>query len=136
MRPLMIALLPVLSTLSLRGQDAEAQKKFVGTWDAKWKDKVVCTITLKAGVEISGEIVACNIHVDASGDLDGPESTSSDGTPAPILNAKLQGGTLTFQEKDDGDVVKFEMKLLGDGRAKLKILDAPVLIKPIRFDRK
>jgi hypothetical protein len=136
MRPFMIVLLPVLFSLSLAGQDAEAQKKFAGTWEAKWKDKVVCTITLKAGVQITGETIACNIHVDANGDLEEPESTSSGGTPAPILNAKLQGDTLTFQEEGDGEVIKFEMKLLGGGRAELKILDAPVLIKPIRFDRK
>jgi hypothetical protein len=133
MRPFIIAL---LASLSLAGQDAEAQKKFAGTWEAKVKDQVVCTITLKAGAQISGETVACNLHVDAKGDLQEPESTTSDGTPAPILNAKLQGDTLTFQEKEDDEVIKFEMKLLGDGRAELKILDAPVLIKPIRFDRK
>jgi hypothetical protein len=133
MRPLMIAM---LTSLSLMGQDAGAQKKFAGTWEAKWKDKVVCTITLKAGAQITGETVACSIHVDANGDLDEPESGGSGGPPAPILNAKLQGDTLTFQEDADGEVIKFEMKLVGDGRAELKILDAPVLMKPIRFERK
>jgi hypothetical protein len=132
----MIALLPVLACLSLQGQDAEAQKKFAGTWEAKWKDRVVCTITLKAGAQISGEMVACGIHVDANGDLDEPESSGPGGTPSPISNVKLEGDTLAFQEADGGDVVKFEMKLVGDGRAELKVLDAPVLIKPIRFDRK
>jgi hypothetical protein len=136
MRLSLIALLPLLICLSLAGQDAEAQKKFAGTWEARWKDKVVCTIMLRAGVQISGETVACSIHVDANGDLQEPESTGSDRTPASILNAKLQGDTLTFQEKEDDDVVKFEIKLLGDGRAELKILDAPVLIKPIHFDRR
>ncbi len=126
----------LLTCLALAGQDAAAQKKFAGTWEAKWKDKVVCTITLKAGAQISGETFACSIHVDANGDLDEPESTGTDGTPAPIINAKLHGDTLTFQEKEEGEVIQFEMKLVGDGRAELKILDAPVLIKPIRFDRK
>jgi hypothetical protein len=132
----MIALLPVLASLSLVGQDAGAQKTFAGTWEAKWKDKVVCTINLKAGAQISGETVACNIHVDANGDLEEPVSGGSEGSPAPILNAKLKGDTLTFQEDADGEVIQFEMKLVGEGRAELKILDAPVLIKPIRFDRK
>jgi hypothetical protein len=136
MRPFMIALLPVLGCLCLPGQEGEAQKRFAGTWEAKWKDKVVCTITLKAGVQISGEMFACSFQADAKGDLQEPESTGPAGPPAPILNAKLQGDTLSFQEKDDDDVVKFEMKLIGEGRAELKILDAPVLIKPIRFDRK
>jgi hypothetical protein len=133
MRPVLIAL---LTCLSLAGQDAGTPKKFAGTWEAKWKDRVVCTIMLKAGAEISGETVACSIHVDANGDLDEPESSSSDGTPAPILNAKVQGDTLTFEEHEGDDVIKFEMKLVGDGRAELKILDAPITMKPIHFDRK
>jgi hypothetical protein len=133
MRPFMIAL---LASLSLTGQNADAQKKFAGTWEAKWKDKIVCTITLKVGAQISGETAACSIHVDANGDLDEPESSGSEGTPAPIRNAKLRGDTLTFEEPDGDDVIKFEMKLLGDGQAELKILDAPVPLKPIRFDRK
>jgi len=136
MRPFKFALLPLFAALSLMGQDAEAQKKFAGTWEAKWRDKVVCTIALKAGVQISGETVACSIQADANGELQEPESVGSDRTPTPILNPKLQGDTLAFQEKDGDDILKFEMKLLGDGRAELKILDAPVLIKPIHFDRK
>jgi hypothetical protein len=133
MRPFMIAL---LASLSLTGQNADAQKKFAGTWEAKWKDKIVCTITLKVGAQISGETAACSIHVDANGDLDEPESSGSEGTPAPIRNAKLRGDTLTFEEPDGNDVIKFEMKLLGDGQAELKILDAPVPLKPIHFNRK
>lgn len=136
MRPWMIALLPLLIAAPLTAQDAEAQKKFAGTWEAKWKDKVICTIRLKAGEPISGETEACNINVDANGDLQEPESTDHSDAPSPILNAKLEGDTLRFEEKDGDDVLKFEMKLLGDGRAELRILDSPVPIKPIHFDRK
>jgi hypothetical protein len=132
----MMALLPLLISLPLEAQDAAAQKKkFAGTWEAKWKDKVICTLRLKAGEQITGETEACNINVDANGDLQEPQSTDSD-TPSPILNAKLEGDTLTFEEKDGDDVLKFKMKLVEDGRAELTILDAPVAIKPIRFDRK
>jgi hypothetical protein len=132
----MIALLPLLISLPLAAQDAEAQKKFAGTWEAKWKDKVICTLRLKAGEQISGATEACSIQVDANGDLQEPESTEHSGEPLPILNARLLGDTLTFEEKDGDDVMKFEMKLIADGRAELRILDAPVPIKPIRFDRK
>src|ERR1035438_4334289 len=75
MRLLMIALLPLLTSVPLLAQDAEAQKKFAGTWEAKWKDKVICTVRLKAGEQISGEMEACNINADANGDLQEPEST-------------------------------------------------------------
>jgi hypothetical protein len=136
MRLFMIALLPLLTSRPLQAQDAEAQKKFAGTWEAKWKDKVICTLRLKAGERISGETEACSINVDANGDLQEPEPTGHSDKPSPLLNAKLQGDTLTFEEKDGDDVLKFEMKLLGDGRAELRILDSPVPIKPIHFDRK
>jgi hypothetical protein len=69
MRLWMIALLPLLTSLPLVAQDAEAQKKFAGTWEAKWKDKIICTLRLKAGEQISGEMEACNINADANGDL-------------------------------------------------------------------
>jgi len=128
---------PLLSSLPLAAQDAEAQRKFAGTWEAKLKDKVICTLRLKAGEQISGETEACSINVDANGDLQERDATEpSDNSPSPILNAKLQGDALIFEEKNGDEVLKFELKLIGEGRAELRILDAPVPIKPIRFDRK
>jgi len=136
MRLFMIALLPLLTCLPLAAQDTDAQK-FAGTWEAKLKDKVICTLRLKAGEQISGETEACSINIDANGDLQERDSTEpSDTSPEPILNAKLQGEALLFEEKDGDEVLKFELKLIGDGRAELRILDAPVLIKPIHFERK
>ncbi len=132
----MIALVSLLASLPLAAQDAEAQKQFAGTWEAKWKDKVICTLRLKAGEQIAGETVACSFQVDANGDLQEPESAEHPDNPLPILNAKLTGDTLTFEENDGDEVMKFEMKLIADGQAELRILDAPVPIKPIRFDRK
>lgn len=137
MRLCMIALLPLLISPPVAAQDAGAQKKFAGTWEAKWHDKVICTLMLKAGVQISGETADCRISVDANGDLQEPESSErSDMPPLPILNPKLQGDTLAFEQKDEDAVLKFEMKLIGDGRAELRILNAEVTIKPIHFDRK
>jgi len=50
-----------------------------------------------------------------------------------MLNPRVHGDTLSFEHKEDGEVVKFEMKLVGDGQAELTILDAPVPVKPIHF---
>ena len=132
----MFAPLLLLACLPLAGQDAEVQKKFAGTWEAKFRDKVICTIRLKAGDQISGETDACSINIDANGDLQEPDSTAAPDEPSPILNAKLQGTTLTFEEKEGDDVLRFEMKLVGDGQAELRILDAPVPVKPIHFARR
>jgi hypothetical protein len=134
-----IALLPLLACLPLAGQDADgqnAQRKFAGTWEAKFKDKVICTIRVKAGDAISGETADCTINVDENGDLKEPDSTDQPDQPSPMIDPKVQGDTLTFQEKDGDDVIKFEMKVVGDGQAELRILDAPVPVKPIHFARK
>jgi hypothetical protein len=129
-----IALLPLLSCLPLMAQDAEAQKKFAGTWEAKFKDKVICTIRLQPGKPLSGEMAACRVDVE-NGDLREPDSAEVPDKPSPILNPKLHGDTLTFEDQNGDEVLKFEMKLVGDGQAELRILDAPVPIKPIHFAR-
>ena len=136
MRRIVFALLILEACLPLSAQDAKAQQRFAGTWEAKFKDKVICTIRLKVGEQISGETDACRINVDANGDLKEPEGTDSPDQPSPILEPKINGDTLAFQEKDGDDVMKFELKLVGDGQAELKILDSPVPMKPIHFARR
>ena len=131
-----VALLPLLACLPLTAQDADAQKKFAGTWEAMFKDKVICTIRVRVGEAISGETADCSINVDENGDLKEPDSTDRPDMPSPMLNPKVQGDTLTFEEKDGDDLLKFEMKVVGDGQAELRILDSPVPIKPIHFARK
>jgi len=131
-----VALLPLLACLPFTAQDTDAHKKFAGTWDAKFKDTVICTIMVKAGNPISGETAACSINVDDNGDLKEPDSTDHPEEPSPMLNPKVQGDTLTFEEKDGDDVIKFEMKVVGDGQAELRILNSPVPVKPIHFARK
>ena len=136
MHRFVFVLLPLLACLPLGAQDAEAQKKFAGTWDAKFKDKVICTIRVNPGEQISGEMADCSISIDGNGDLQESESTDHADKPEPMLNPKLQGDTLSFENKDGDDVLKFEMKLVGEGKAELRILEAPMPVKPIRFERK
>jgi hypothetical protein len=136
MHRFVLVLLPLLACLPLGAQDAEAQKKFAGTWDAKFKDKVICTIRVKVGEQISGEMADCSISIDGNGDLQEPESTDHADKSDPMLNPKLQGDTLSFENKDGDDVLKFEMKLVGEGKAELRIVEAPMPVKPIRFERK
>jgi hypothetical protein len=131
-----IALLAVAS-LSAVAEQTDVRNKFVGTWEAKWKEKVICTIRLRSGDPISGETQACSIRVDANGDLLEPETTRpSDGPPAPILNPKLNGEVLTFEEQDGSDVLKFEMRIVSEGKAELRFPGAPVQINPVAFTRK
>jgi hypothetical protein len=131
-----VAPLLVLACLPLAAQDADSQKHFVGTWEAKFKDKVICTIRVKAGDPLSGEMADCSISVDENGDLRPQDSADTPDKPSPMLNPKVHGDRLTFESKDSDEVLKFEMKVVGGGQAELTILDAPVPIKPIQFARK
>ena len=135
--PKLIIVWLALAGLSAAAEQTGARDKFVGTWEAKWKEKVICTIRLKPGDPISGETQACAISVDANGDLLEPQTAGpSDASPTPILNAKLNGEALTFEEQDDSEVMKFEMRLVGEGKSELRFLNAPVRINPIAFTRR
>lgn len=97
---------------------------------------MICTIRIRTGEVISGETADCSINVDANGDLQDPGSSDSPDTPSPMLNPKIHDDTLAFEQKEDDDVIKFEMKIVSDGQAELQILDAPMPVKPIHFSRK
>jgi hypothetical protein len=133
MRRILILLASSLSLLNAQG--AKDQQRFAGTWEAKFKGAVICSMKLTTGESLSGEMYGCNIHVDQEGNLD--ESTPPEATePSPIVNAKIDGDKLSFESKDGDDTIKMELTLTGEGRAELRILDAPVKIKPIRFERR
>src|SRR3984957_10779903 len=95
-----VASLPLLACLPLAAQDAAAQKKFAGTWEAKLKDQVICTIRVRAGEAISGETADCSINVDENGDLKEADSADRPDGPTPMLDPKLYGDTLTFRSEE------------------------------------
>src|SRR5260370_22078198 len=130
-------LIAALGCLPLTAQSSKEQQRFAGTWEAKFKGAVICTIKLDAGEKISGAMHQCRVHVDDDGDLVESEPSESD-EPAPLLNPKVQDDTLSFETKDEPDepTMKFEMKLTGEGRAELRFIDAPVPIKPIHFEKR
>ena len=129
-----IFLLP-LALLAL-AQEQSVPKRFAGTWEAKFKDKIICTINLELANPVSGSMHACNVNVNEDGDL--IEAEGSDEKTDPILEPKLHGDTLSYSVKDEdgGEPLKFELKLTGEGRAELTFLNAPVKMKPIRFEKK
>jgi hypothetical protein len=133
---ILVLLLP-LASLAL-AQNADTQKRFAGTWEAKFRDKVICTIKLEAGESLSGVVQDCTINVNEQGDLIEPDASQSDDKPSPILDPKIDGDKLSFATKDEGDdpPMKFELKLTGATQAELHILSAPMPVKPIHFEKK
>lgn len=133
---ILVLLLP-LASLAL-AQNADAQKRFAGTWEAKLKDKVICTIKLEAGEILSGVVEDCSFNVNEQGDLIEPDASQSDDQPSPILDPKIDGDKLSFAINEEGDdqPLKFELKLTGANQAELRIVSAPMPVKPIRFEKK
>lgn len=122
--------------LTCVAQDTPQAKQFTGTWEARFKGKLICTIRLTVEDEISGSTQACNIQVNDQGDLIESDQSKETEEPLPILNPKLKGKTLSFEAKDDDDRLKFEMTLIGESQAELSLVDAPVKVKPIRFEKR
>jgi len=135
MQKVVLGLLALFASLPLSAQDAAAGR-FAGTWEAKFKDKVICTIRVKAGDPMSGETANCNIQVDGNGDLEESEGSAAGGEAVEMIEPTVNGDSLSFSEKDGDDILKFTLKLTGDGQAELSILNAPIAIKPIRFAKK
>ncbi len=99
------------------------------------KDSVVCTIHLRVRDEISGSMEDCRIHTDADGNLLESEPSAAPAKPSPISNARIAGAVLSFEYRDEGESVSFEMTVVREGIADLVVKNAPVKIKPIRFVR-
>jgi len=112
-------------------------EEFAGTWEARLKGVVICTLELKAGETITGSMHACKINVNSEGDLIETEPADPSAEAEAILHAKLEGETLSFETRDPDDEkpVRFELHLTGHSQADLTIVDAPVHVKPIHFKR-
>lgn len=111
------------------------ESRFAGTWQAKYKDTVICTIRLVAGSPMTGESADCHVSIDENGEVRAPESTDPT-EPQEILNARVQGDALLFEEKDGADVLSFRFQLVGEGKAELTFPEIPMKVKPIPFSRK
>ena len=68
---------------------------------------------------------------------DSPAAPDGDQMPQPFVNPKVEGSTLTYELfEDDGERMKFEFRLTAERKAELRFVGAPIVIKPIRFDRR
>ncbi|HKX00097.1 MAG TPA: hypothetical protein VJN43_20315 [Bryobacteraceae bacterium] len=120
------------------GQDSQAQKAFAGTWEGKFKGKVFCVLELETSAAISGTFSPGRISVDNDGEITEAEPSTPPGSSFPILHPKLQNSKLSFEwkEDDDQEVLRFEMKLIGQAEAELQFVGVDNPIKPIHLHRK
>jgi hypothetical protein len=127
----------VFALLNLASTPAE-RERFAGTWEIKFNGAVICTIALETGEKISGTTSGCSINVDNDGNLIEPDSPPEPAEPEPILNPKIDGSILSFEIRDEEDEhpTRMQIELKGEGRAELRIVDAPVKVKPIPLTKR
>ncbi len=112
----LMAVVPFAQTAA--AQKTDQNRRFSGTWQAKVKDSVICTINVRVGHEISGSMHDCRIHADADGNISDSEPSDVSSKPLPILNTRIAGDVLSFDCKAEGDTetMNFEMKLVRERR--------------------
>lgn len=110
---------------------------YVGTWQAKFKDKVFQTIKLENSQgKLTGTVSRGNLGVNDQGELISAEAL--EGTD-PIVEAHVGFGVLRLTKKgqDEDENIQFEMKLTSADAAELRIVGIPEAekIKPWKLER-
>jgi hypothetical protein len=113
----------------------DSTERFTGVWQARFHGTVFCTLKMKNAETLSGAFYGCSINVNQDGDLLEPDGAGRREEACPMSNLRLRDGTLLFEMKDGPGAMKFELVLTGNGEAELRVLEAPVKIKPIRFEK-
>ncbi len=127
------AIVVLLAALSTNG--TAQPRKFLGVWEARFKGDVFLTLKLQEGEPIAGTINGGNVQVNQDGDL----IEASAGTDEiPISKAAIDGEKLTFEENNDGETIRIEMRLTGDGEAQFQFVNLPegLKMKPFTLKRK
>jgi hypothetical protein len=123
-------------TFTLLGQE-NPEKKFTGTWEARFNGTVFCVLKIQFGEKLSGTMSAVDIGVDGEGNLSSAQAKDEE---FPILRPSLENGSLIFEWTDDPneDALKFEMKLTGKQEAQVRFVTTPegVKIKPFIFTKR
>ena len=126
MRKSTVTLVTGLVRLCLWAQGTKSLAQFSGRWEASFQDTVFLILQIETEGGIAGTLVAGSISLNEDGDLIQAGPVASE--PAAIRNAKVDGATLSFefQEPGDDEVMKFELKITGDGAGTLRIVDEHV----------
>lgn len=95
--------------------------RFVGTWTAAHAGQTHVRLELTVtGGTLGGRIALADIHVDDQGILSSVGRELSAMTP--IFDLAVQGQTLAFSRRDGHDTDHFEMTVISDDVAELRLI--------------
>ncbi len=112
MRTFTLAMILTAAALAAPG------KSVIGTWQGDIKGVRAVTLSITGSPEKLGGTVIMYLIRD-----DGPGPGVAGQHESPMLDPKLDNDILSFRlKRGDGEVVAFEMKLLGENRGELRRL--------------
>ena len=106
---------------------------FDGTWTADFQGRPLVRLELHAADNtLTGRLQLADIHVDSTGVVDGVNGPLS--APAPIADVIVRDRTVSFTRHDGADVDPFQLVLLADGRAELRLIPTDELRQELARD--
>lgn len=105
--------------------------RFTGTWRGEYKGKTFLILELEEDEPLAGTIAAGAISADEQGGITGVQHEPS--AARRVSDCEIAGARLRFKTDGDGGAVIYEMSVLADGVAELRVVDAP--LKPFRIER-
>ena len=105
----------------------EDPRAFLGTWGAVFQGKQFLTLVIRRDAErVTGTLSSFDLNFDTSGNLSEAEPGSGPGSE--VVAARLYNGVLHIKvkDRDTGDTLELELKLVENAKAELSIVDVPV----------
>jgi len=138
-----IALFVALIASTL-GQVPDVQR-FAGRWAADHDGRPVVRLDLRMNAgTLGGSIQLADIHVDARGEVETVLSELS--AASTVIDVTSRSGALAFSRRDGNDIDHFEMSVIDDHTAELRLIPSDAdrreladngipMPKPIRLTR-
>jgi hypothetical protein len=138
-----IALFVALIASTL-GQSPDVQR-FAGRWAADHDGRPVVRLDLRMNAgTLGGSIQLADIHVDTRGEVETVQSGLS--AASTLIDVTSRSGTLAFSRRDGNDLDHFEMRVIDEHAAELRLVPSDAdrrelaangipMPKPIRLTR-
>ena len=129
-----IAVLKIALMTGLFAWTGEASdvQSFAGTWKGQFNGQTFVVLKLQViDDKIDGTASVGTIDVGPDGEVN--EVTSEAEEEKKIIDPQMREDTLSFKVKDGDETNTLDFKLLGGGKAQLKMVGGPPNIKPFKL---
>lgn len=124
-----------LSINAVQQLDRQSAGKFAGVWQMKHDGVAVITVKLTQSASGLSGSIAGNLELDDDGNLIAGDDSA--GLPLdPVSDLVIDGDKLTFKLKSEDPALEFEMRLVDENKAEIRLVnlppDAPELVRKMK----